>query len=87
MKPILKTISFLAFAIAQASAGTIQFSKLTQDEKKFVIARKNSDLIKYDCSTDQVIIDDEFENQLRENGILQTEDAVKSNLCEGGEQG
>lgn len=87
MKLVLKTISFLVFILTQASAGTIQFSKLTQDEKKFVTARKNSDLIKYDCSTDQVIIDDEFENQLRESGILHTEDAIKSTVCEGGEQG
>ncbi|AUN96855.1 hypothetical protein C0V70_01785 [Bacteriovorax stolpii] len=86
MNALLKLISLSALAITQTFAGTIPVSKLTSIEKKFIFENHDGELIKYDSLEDQIILDDQLEDELRQKGIIHTEDAVgdQASLGNGG---
>lgn len=86
MKKTIGLISLLALSITNSIAGVVNYSKLSETEKEFVITNLDNNLIKYDASTDEVVINEELDKQLREAGILSTQDAVGSSVC-GGDEG
>lgn len=81
MKKTIGLISLLALSITNSIAGVVNYSKLSETEKEFVITNLDNNLIKYDASTDEVVIDEELDKQLREAGILSTQDGVGSGVC------
>lgn len=84
MKKTIGLLSLLALSITNSIAGVVSYSKLSETEKEFVTSNLDSNLIKYDSATDEVVIDEELEKQLREAGILSTQDSVGSGTCRGG---
>ena len=81
MKKTIGLISLLALSITNSLAGVVTYSKLSKTEQEFVVSNLDNELIKYDASTDEVVIDEELEKQLREAGILSTQDGVGSGVC------
>lgn len=86
MKKIIGLISLLALSITNSIAGVVSYSNLSETEQEFVISNLDNSLIKYDASTDEVVIDKELEKQLRDAGILSTQDSIGSGVC-GGDEG
>jgi flagellar biosynthesis/type III secretory pathway M-ring protein FliF/YscJ len=84
MKKTIGLISLLALSITNSFAGVVNYSKLSENEQEFIISNLDNSLIKYDASTDEVVIDKELEKQLREAGILSTQDSIGSGTCRGG---
>lgn len=85
MKKTIGLVSLLALSITNSMAGVVNFTKLNESEQEFIATHLDNDLIKYDAATDEIIIDKDLEKQLRNSGILSTQDAVKSVICEGDE--
>jgi hypothetical protein len=86
MKKTIGLISLLALSITNSIAGVVSYSKLSETEQEFVVTNLDNRLIKYDATTDEVVIDDQLEQQLREAGILSTQDGIGSSVC-GGDEG
>ena len=86
MKKTIGFISLLALSITNSIAGVIPYSKLSEGEKEFIISNLDNNLIQYDATTDDVIIDKELEKQLREAGILEIQAGIKNSVC-GGDEG
>jgi hypothetical protein len=84
MKKIIGLISLLALSITNSFAGVVSYSRLSETEQEFIVSNLDNSLIKYDASTDEVVIDNSLEAQLRKSGILQTQDAHSGHSCVGG---
>lgn len=85
MKKTLSLISLLLLSIMNSFAGVVSYSKLSETEQEFIVSNLDNNLIHYNANTDEIVIDNELEKQLRVAGILTTQDAVKGSICEGDE--
>ncbi|MGZ3790531.1 MAG: hypothetical protein ACXVLQ_18585, partial [Bacteriovorax sp.] len=83
MKKILGIFSLFTITSSQLFGGTFLFSNLSKDEQKILKEKHDNVLIQYDESTDEIVIDEALERELRESGILKTEDAKKGTVCIG----
>jgi hypothetical protein len=84
MKKIISLISLSFIATSQLFAGVIPLSSLTKKEIIVISEGVDGITIKYDEAVQEFILDDSLEKELRLNGILKTEAAVKSTVCTGG---
>lgn len=87
MKKILGLISLLTLATSQLFAGTHVLSSLSETERKSLVERYDNALIQYDESTDEIVIDEALERELRASGVLKTEDIKQGTVCDGGGEG
>lgn len=83
MKKLLSIFSIFTISASQVFASTFIFSKLSKDEQAVISEKYNNALIQYDESTDEIIIDEALERELREGGVLKTEDVKKGTACIG----
>lgn len=84
MKNLLGLASLMIFTTSQVLAGTFTFSQLTLKEQQALQDKCDNLFVVYDESTDDIIIDEHLEKELRANGILKTEASVQSTVCTGG---
>lgn len=87
MKKLLGIISLFTLATSQLFAGTHILSNLSEAERKNLIERYDNALIQYDESTDEIVIDEALERELRMSGVLKTEDIKKGTVCDGAGEG
>jgi hypothetical protein len=87
MKKLLSIISLFAITTSQLFAGTHKIANLTETERKNIIERYDNFLIKYDEFTDEIVIDEALERELRVGGVLKTESVKKGTVCDGGGEG
>ena len=84
MKKTIGLISLLALSITNSIAGVVTYSKLSEPEQEFILSNIDNDLIIYDDTTDEIVINEDLDKQLRDAGILSTQDSVESGVCRGG---
>ena len=83
MKKLLGIISLFTLTTTQILAGTHFFSDLSKTEQKKLIERYDNALIQYDESTNEMLVDEALERELRLSGFLKMEDIKKGVLCTG----
>ena len=84
MSKLISIFSIFAISTSQLLASTFKMSNLSQSEQEAVRENYDNDSIKYDESTDEVVIDEALERELRESGILKTESVKRGVVSEGG---
>lgn len=87
MNKLISIFSIFIISTSQLLASTFLMSNLRQSEQKALKDNYDNVSIKYDESTDEVVIDEALERELRDNGILKTESVKRAVVCDGGEWG
>lgn len=84
MKKLVGIFSLCFLASSNLFAATYLISKLSDNEKMNISLLKDTNIIQYDESTDEIIIDEKLDKELRSRGILTTEKVEKGTACTGG---
>ena len=84
MKKLISVLSVLVISTSQLFASTFARNDLSPSERKYMDEHYDDNLIRYNETTDEVFLDRELERQLRESGVLKTEDVKKGTWSDEG---